>query len=79
MAPVNLIEAHSLSFLRVISVKIQENKILVFGSFWSFGRVGACVIIIVIIIIISNIIIIIIIINIIIYYYDLLLFSLNCE
>ena len=29
MAPVNLIEAHSLRFLRVMSVKIQENKILV--------------------------------------------------
>ena len=35
MAPVNLIEAHSLSFLKVISVNIQENKILIFGIFWN--------------------------------------------
>ena len=43
MAPVNLIEAHSLSFLKVISVNIQENKILIFGIFWncwSGGRNG---------------------------------------
>ena len=35
MAPVNLIEAHSLSFLKVISVNIQENKILIFAIFWN--------------------------------------------
>ena len=54
MAPVNLIEAHSLSFLKVISVNIQENKILIFGIFWncwSGGRLRGFIIIIIIIII----------------------------
>ena len=37
MAPVNLIETHSLSFLKVISVKIQENKILVFENWHGFS------------------------------------------
>ena len=63
MAPVNLIEAHSLSFLKVISVNIQENKILIFGIFWncwSGGRLRGFIIIIIVIVIIIIIIIVII-------------------